>query len=127
MSGKVVHFEIPADDVGRATTFYASAFGWQLSSIPDMGYTIVTTTPSDERGQPTESGAINGGMFARQSDVSTPVITVDVADIDAALGKVEELGGSVVRAKQAVGDMGFAAYFADSEGNHLGLWQSATP
>jgi predicted enzyme related to lactoylglutathione lyase len=25
-----------------------------------------------------------------------------------------------------VGDMGFAAYFNDSEGNLMGLWQNAT-
>jgi predicted enzyme related to lactoylglutathione lyase len=30
-----------------------------------------------------------------------------------------------VQAKLPVGDMGFAAYFADSEGNVLGLWQDA--
>jgi hypothetical protein len=26
-----------------------------------------------------------------------------------------------------VGDMGFAAYFTDCEGNLMGLWQSASP
>ena len=29
------------------------------------------------------------------------------------------------RGKMAVGDMGFAAYFKDSEENVIGLWQSA--
>jgi predicted enzyme related to lactoylglutathione lyase len=53
------------------------------------------------------------------------VVTIDVDDIDAALTKVGELGGKVVRAKMSVGDMGFAAYFTDSEGNLLGLWQTA--
>ena len=46
MSGRVVHFEIPADDVGRAEEFYRSAFGWTLNSMPDMGYTMVSTTPN---------------------------------------------------------------------------------
>jgi predicted enzyme related to lactoylglutathione lyase len=126
MSGRVVHFEIPADDVERAGSFYSDAFGWQLQSMPGMGYTIISTTPSDDHGMPTEPGAINGGMFARQADVVSPVVTIAVADLDAALARVEELGGSVVRAKQAVGDMGFAGYFKDPEGNVLGLWQSAT-
>jgi len=38
---------------------------------------------------------------------------------------VQRLGGSTVSEKQPVGDMGFAAYFKDSEGNVLGLWQNA--
>jgi predicted enzyme related to lactoylglutathione lyase len=28
--------------------------------------------------------------------------------------------------KLAVGDMGYAAYFTDSEGNLIGLWQNAS-
>ena len=125
MSGKVVHFEIPADDVERARSFYAAAFDWKLQSMPGMGYTIITTTPTDDQGMPSEPGAINGGMFTREADIATPVITVDVADMDAALARVEALGGQVVRGKEPVGDMGFAAYFTDTEGNLMGLWQTA--
>jgi uncharacterized protein len=126
MSGRVVHFEIPADDVARAEEFYRSTFGWNLSSMPDVGYTMVTTTPTDERGGPKDPGAINGGMFQREADISTPVITIDVDDIDKALETVTTNGGSVVQGRQPVMDMGFSAYFKDSEGNLMGLWQTAT-
>jgi len=34
MPGKVVHFEIPADNVERAKLFYEKAFGWQISKYP---------------------------------------------------------------------------------------------
>ena len=34
-------------------------------------------------------------------------------------------GGSAAGEKMAVGEMGFAAYFRDSEGNLMGLWQNA--
>ena len=54
------------------------------------------------------------------------MITIDVDDIDAALSKVESLGGKTVRPSEAVGQMGFAAYFTDSEGNLMGLWQTAS-
>jgi len=30
---KVVHFEIPADDVARATAFYGSVFGWDMQDM----------------------------------------------------------------------------------------------
>jgi predicted enzyme related to lactoylglutathione lyase len=125
MSGRVVHFEIPADDVARAEAFYRDAFGWSLNSVPAMGYTLVSTTPTDGRGAPTEPGAINGGMLARQEPITSPVIIVDVDDIDEALRRVEQLGGKTLRDTLPVGEMGFAAYFADSEGNVLGLWQKA--
>jgi uncharacterized protein len=64
-------------------------------------------------------------MLERGLPVGGPVVTVEVDDIDATLAEVERLGGTTVAARQAVGDMGFSAYFRDSEGNAMGLWQSA--
>jgi predicted enzyme related to lactoylglutathione lyase len=126
MAGRVVHFEIPADDVERARAFYREAFGWQISPVPDMNYTIVSTTESDETtGAPKQPGAINGGMMARSGPFTAPVITIEADDIDEALVTVEKLGGSVAAPKMAVGDMGYAAYFTDTEGNVIGLWQNA--
>ena len=125
MSGRLVHFEIPFDDEGRAKAFYEKAFDWQLASMPGMGYTLVTTGPSSQETGPTEPGYINGGMLQRQSPITSPVLVIDVDDIDATLTTIGELGGSVVRGKEPVGDMGFAAYFTDSEGNLAGLWETA--
>jgi predicted enzyme related to lactoylglutathione lyase len=125
MAGRVVHFEVPYDDVDRATSFYRDVFGWQIQGIPELDYHLVATGPSGEQGMPAEPGYIGGGMFAREADVGRPVITIDVDDIDAALADVEAHGGATVRKTIPVGEMGFAAYFTDSEGNLLGLWQSA--
>ena len=52
-------------------------FGWNVNTVPEMSYTILGTTPSNDEGRPTE-----------------------------------------------VGEMGFAAYFSDTEGNTMGLWQA---
>lgn len=125
MAGKVVHFEVPYDDADRAGRFYGDLFGWQLMPMPDMGYTIVATGPTDQESGPTESGFINGGMFRRDEPGRGPNIVIDVDDIDATLAAVEKAGGTTQSAKQPVGDMGFAAYFTDSEGNIVGLWQNA--
>lgn len=125
MASSVVHFEIPADDVGRAQGFYRDAFGWDVNPMPGMDYTILGTAPTDDQGMVADPGAINGGMFKREPDISTPVITISVDDIDASLQTIESLGGTTVRPKEAIGDMGFAAYFSDSEGNLMGLWQNA--
>jgi hypothetical protein len=122
---KVVHFEVPFDDGERATTFYREAFGWQLNSMPQFQYTLVTTTPTDESGNLTEIGGINGGMLARQGPITAPIITIGVENLDDALARVEKLGGKVAIGRQPVGDMGFSAYFHDTEGNLIGLWQNA--
>ena len=123
MTGRVVHFEIPFADGDRARTFYAEAFGWKLQSMPGMGYTMVTTGPTTDDGMPTEAGYIGGGMFEREAELTTPVIVVDCDDIDAAVADVERRGGTIVRPVEPVGDFGKAAYFRDTEGNLLGLWQ----
>jgi predicted enzyme related to lactoylglutathione lyase len=127
MSGKVVHFEVPFDDGDRARSFYKEAFGWQLMEMPEMGYTIAMSGPSGDSG-PTEPGFINGGMLSRsQAATPGPVVVVDVASIDDSLDKIGGLGGSTVVGRTAVGDMGFAAYFKDPEGNVVGLWETAGP
>jgi uncharacterized protein len=126
---KVVHFEIPVDDAARAKEFYRSIFDWQLDDM-DMGggnvYTTVTTTPIDEQRRiPTEPGAINGGLMQRSPDTPAPVITIDVAAIDDALKKIEAEGGSVVQPRTEIPGMGAFAYFKDSEGNVVGLWETS--
>jgi predicted enzyme related to lactoylglutathione lyase len=123
--GGVVHFEIPADDQERARNFYRQALGWRIDPMPEMNYNVVITTAMDEEtGRPTEPGAINGGMMAREGDLRNPVITVDVDDIDATLKTVEQLGGSVIAPKDSIPGMGFFAYFKDTEGNIMGLWEN---
>jgi uncharacterized protein len=124
MSGRVVHFEIPFEDGDRARKFYEEAFEWDLTPLPDMGYTLVTTGPSAD-GPPSEPGFINGGLLERGVPVGSPVVVIDVADIDASLDQIERLGGTTVTARQQVGEMGFSAYFKDPDGNLLGLWQNA--
>ena len=127
MAGGVVHFEIPADDEGRAREFYSSAFGWRIDAMPELSYAMLMTTPSDETGTPSVPGSINGGMFRREGHLTSPLVTVDVDDIDASLEKINSLGGSTVQPRQEVGTMGWAAYFRDTEGNIIGLWQNAAP
>lgn len=125
---KVVHFEIPVDDLARATAFYGPIFGWDLQEM-DMGgstYTIVMTTPIDEKTQmPTEPGAINGGLMKRSSDTPAPVITIGVGSIDDALKQIEAGGGDTLQPKTEIPGMGAFAYFKDTEGNVMGLWQIA--
>jgi uncharacterized protein len=121
----IVHFEIPAKDPKRASDFYTKAFGWQISQFPNFEYWSLGTTPSDSNGRPTAPGAINGGMGKRgQMAPDNVTVTISVKDIDAALATITKLGGKAHGKKMPVGDMGFSAYFKDTEGNVIGLFQS---
>jgi len=121
----IVHFEIPANDPKRAGEFYNKAFGWMVNPMPEMNYTMIGTTPSDENGMPQKPGAINGGMPKRGEPIKQTVVTIQVQNIEDSLAKIERLGGKRVGEKMPVGNMGFAAYFTDTEGNVVGLWQNA--
>lgn len=123
---KVVHFEIPADDRERVKKFYSEVFDWGLDDfpMPDDVYTMATTSPVDENMMHLEKGAINGGIFTRSAEVPTPIITIDVPSIDEYTEKIEAAGGSIAVPKGEVPDMGYYAYFKDSEGNLMGLWEN---
>lgn len=123
--GKVVHFEIPADDVERAKEFYGSIFGWEADDVPGMDYTMVRTVAVDERQMPTEPGAINGGMMKRGPDTPSPVLVIDVDAIDEALERISQQGGAVVRPRTEIPGMGAFAYFKDPDGNVLGLFETS--
>ena len=125
---KVLHFEITVDDEARAKEFYSSIFDWELNSA-DMGggmaYTTITTVPIDDQRRPTEPGAINGGFTSRGKETPSPVITIGVDSIDDSLKKIEAGGGSTVTPRTPIPGMGAFAYFKDSEGNTMGLFESA--
>ena len=125
MDGKVLHFEIPVDDSERANAFYGGVFGWQLVPMPEMGYTMVSTGPTNMETGPEEPGFINGGMFKRDDAARATNVVIGVASIGEALTQVEAAGGKTVTERFAVGEMGFTAYFTDTEGNLVGLWENA--
>jgi predicted enzyme related to lactoylglutathione lyase len=124
---KVVHFEITYDDQERAKDFYRSVFEWDLNDVPMGGgvsYTTATTVPIDEQMMPKEPGAINGGFTTKGAETSAPVITIQVDSIDDTLKKIEAEGGSTVTPRTPIPDMGAFAYFKDSEGNTMGLFET---
>lgn len=128
MGGEVVHFEIPSDDVERARRFYHRTFGWRLEPMPGIDYTLVTTTESGTDGRPSRPGAINGGLLLRQTPVRSPTVTIHVASIARAAKAIEKNGGKILEPRAPIGDgtIGFAAYFRDTEGNVLGLFERAS-
>jgi predicted enzyme related to lactoylglutathione lyase len=125
MSGQVGHFEIPADKPERARKFYSEVFGWKMNVMAEMDYTMVSTGPVDENFMPKEPGFIGGGIGKRGGHLEHPVVTIIVDSIAAAEKTIEKNGGKITQKRQPIGDgsMGFTAYFKDSEGNTVGLYE----
>ncbi|MCH9657435.1 VOC family protein [archaeon] len=121
---KVVHFEIPYDDQGRAQKFYQDVFGWQITKFPDMDYHLAITAPSDEKTGPKEPGAINGGLLPKDHTGEHPLIVIDVPSVEEHLKKIESSGGKTVMPVMKIGDYGLYARVSDTEGNVVGIWQT---
>jgi uncharacterized protein len=122
---KVVHFEIPFDDKQRAMKFYGDCFGWRLADMPEMNYVMATTAEVDEQFRPKEAGAINGGLFQRPTEAPNPTLYVGVSSVEAALAKATAAGGRVVTPRTPIPGMGAYARITDTEGNVIGLYESA--
>ena len=120
----VVHFEITANDMQRASDFYHKAFGWHITFMPEYKYTVVTTSPVNPTTRMHEKpGAINGGIMHKKDQLQHPIITISTNNMDESIQAVKDAGGTIVGEPYDVGTMGIAAYFKDTEGNIMGLWQ----
>jgi predicted enzyme related to lactoylglutathione lyase len=113
MAGDIVHYEISASDVDRAQGFWSGLFGWEFggSVMPEGDYRMART------------GEKTGVALSGYGDPGHPNVYFDVDDIDAALAKVRELGGTADD-KQPVPQMGWFTACKDTEGNEFSLWQS---
>jgi uncharacterized protein len=110
---KIVHFEVPAGDTGRAKEFWGSLFGVEFQTYEGpVEYHMFQN--DDQTG---------GGVYPRQSGEQGLITYFAVDDIDAARAKVQELGGKAEE-KDPVPGMGWYARAEDTEGNSFSLWQN---
>jgi predicted enzyme related to lactoylglutathione lyase len=126
---RVVHFEIPADDMERAKKFYSENFGWTLNQLgPEMGnYVLVHTGPSDNKGMPQDKAFINGGLMKRDPSARSPVLVMAVDDTDATVEKVKRSGGKLVGEIMDIPTVGRYARVQDTEGNVIGVLAPIMP
>jgi predicted enzyme related to lactoylglutathione lyase len=116
----IVHFDVPAENIERAANFYRQLFGWSIERLPGpMEYYGIMTT--DEEGRP----ALGGGM-GRNNEWDTGMMNyVGVSSIEETVARLIGLGGRVALPRTEVPGHGFLAVFIDTEGNRLGLWETA--
>jgi predicted enzyme related to lactoylglutathione lyase len=115
MNGQPTFFELGVADADRARVFYEGLFGWRMEPAPGgRGYAINT-------------GGTPGGVHAGEPEAA-PYLFFGVEDIDAAVARVRELGGTVHESEHE-GDAGSEARFgrfrfcSDDQGSPFGLHQ----
>jgi len=113
-------FEVSVSDIARAKKFYETIFSIQMEEMDMMGMKMASF-PYDPM-----SGKLAGALV--QSDMHKPsaegvkVYFNGNPDLDAALSKVEAAGGKVAMPKTKISDdIGYMAFFVDTEGNAVGL------
>ena len=119
----VQHFEIPADDVERASKFYTGVFEWKMQKLanpedPSKDYWFFDT--KDENG----NKGIGGGLMKRQAPEHSVTNYITVPSIDDYASKIEEAGGKVIMPRTEIPEMGFILVFLDTENNMFGLYES---
>jgi predicted enzyme related to lactoylglutathione lyase len=120
--GRVVWFEIHADDPARAIGFYETLLGWEFTEFGNapMPYWTIKTGDPDARG-------IDGGLLPRQGGNGDKVIafvcTAAVDDLDATVTQATSLGAQIALPRMPIPGIGYLAYIKDTEGNVLGLMQ----
>jgi len=115
----IVHVEIPAANVEGAGGFYQDLFGWKISHMPEMNYSMWEAGNGDQY----------GGLPQVSDDNPAGQVLIYIAsdDIEADLKKVEKLGGRVLHQKTEIPGMGWFGVFRDPTGNTLGLYTSLNP
>jgi uncharacterized protein len=111
MAGKIVHFELPAADAGRAKAFWGGLMGYEFRDMEGpVEYHMFDGEPA-------------GAIYPSESPGSGPIVYFGVADIDAAVERARELGGQA-EDKQPIPHVGWFAHCRDTEGNNFSLFQA---
>jgi uncharacterized protein len=116
MAGELAFFELGVADAARGRAFYEGLFGWRFEGGPGGNGFVIRT--------PNVPGGIHGG-----DEGAAPLLFFRVDDIEAALERVRELGGSVDEAN-VEGDEESTATFGrfkmcrDDQGSPFGLHQA---
>lgn len=115
MAGELVWFEIGVEDVERGRKFYEDLFGWRFDPGPSG------------RGWVIQSPNVPGGMHGGNPGAA-PYLFFKVDDMDAALERVRELGGTIEQADaegddESVAQVGRFKLCRDDQGSSFGLHQ----
>lgn len=111
-------FELPVNDLDRATNFYQSVLNIELDH-QQIGGLNMAWFPMVDGGDGATGTLIQNESYTPSYEGT--LIYFSVADIETTLQRVESNGGKVLNPKTSIGKFGFVAHFEDSEGNRIAL------
>lgn len=113
-------FEISVTDMARAKKFYEEIFAIEMQETEMMGLKMAFFPYENMAGK--VSGSLVQGPYHKPSADGAKIYLNGNPDLDIALGKVEAAGGQVTMPKTQIGgDVGYMAFFLDTEGNGVAL------
>lgn len=113
-------FDLYVQDMDRAVAFYEAVFEKRLEPIGDpTGETLMRCFAAD-MGTYGAAGALVKSPHARPGLGGT-LVYFSVDDCAVEQARVTAAGGKVVRPKFSIGEFGWVALCADTEGNMFGL------
>ena len=114
----ITWFEIPATDFARAVNFYKSILSVDIHETEMMGFKM-GFFPSDDTNV---SGTIISGEGCIPSATGCVLYLHGGDDLQVVLDRIEPNGGSIVMPKTQISpEIGFMAFFIDTEGNRMAL------
>jgi predicted enzyme related to lactoylglutathione lyase len=116
MGRPVVHFEVMGKDGEKLRSFYAELFDWAIDADNPLGYGIV------ERETNFEGVGIGGGIGGIPEPMSGHLtFYVEVPDVEAALARAEQLGGTRLMGPSEVQPGIELGHLSDPEGHVVGV------
>jgi hypothetical protein len=113
-------FEISVSNMDRAKAFYENAFNIQMPTETMMGMDMAYF-PS-EPGNGKASGALVKSEYHKPSMEGARIYLNANPDLSNALSKIEAAGCTITLPKTKISDdVGYMAFFVDTEGNLVGL------
>jgi predicted enzyme related to lactoylglutathione lyase len=113
-------FEISVADISRAKKFYETIFGIEMREQEMMGMKMAFFPAGDMNGK--VSGSLVQSPSHKPSADGAKIYLNGNPDLENALSKIEAAGGKVVMPKTKISDdIGYMAFFVDTEGNAVAL------
>ena len=114
-------FEIPAKDIKRAQKFYETIFAIKMHYMGEMMGMKMVGFPS-EMGNGKASGGLAQSKMHKPSKAGVIVYLNANPGIQKVIDRIAKAGGEVVMPKTKISpEIGYMAFFIDSEGNKVGL------
>ncbi len=118
------YFEIAVTDITRATKFYETIFEITLRSGDWMGMKMAMFPTDGSNG--TVSGALVQSQMHKPSTTGAIVYLNANPDMQLVLDRIEKAGGKVTIPKTLIDkQIGYMAFFIDTEGNKIALHSNA--